>query len=265
MTATKNTPLTLAISKFNDFPVLAATKIYQGSFVGLNLANGYVRPLVAGDLFVGHCDAEADNSAGANGAISVKTYAGKYRLEVTLTGVAITDTNKSVFASDDNTLSLTPTASRVGKVSKYVSANTAVIEFEAQADVLPLVPELDCETGEDAADHLLVPGFMNRTGLLVLGVFGRVTEQFAGSSQDQGIVTVYDEDDNVIATLTPSNAAADAVGDIVVGYSAYAASTGAAGKSVAAGKYIDCKVTQVTAGGTPAGKMTVHIIVAPLA
>ena len=85
-----------------------------------------------------------------------------------------------------------------------------------------------------------------------------------GSSEDQGIITVYDESNNALYTLTPSDAAADAINDIVVGYMAQAASTGDAMKTVAAGEFIDCKVTQATSGGSPAGKMRVHLTVRPL-
>jgi predicted RecA/RadA family phage recombinase len=126
----------------------------------------------------------------------------------------------------------------------------------------PIVFEFDCQTGVDTAAHVLIPAEMNPNGLLILGVYAVVTEVFAGT-QDQGIVTVSDESDNAIATLTASDAGADAIGDIVVGYSAPAASTGAAAKIIAAGEYVDAAVTQVTTGSA-AGKMKVYIHAIPL-
>lgn len=124
----------------------------------------------------------------------------------------------------------------------------------------PIVFEFD--TAEDTTAHVLIPAEMNPNGLLILGVYAVVTEVFAGT-EDQGIVTVSDESDNAIATLTPSNAGADALGDIIVGYSAPAATTGAAAKIVAAGEYVDAVVTQATTGAA-AGKMKVYVHAVPL-
>jgi predicted RecA/RadA family phage recombinase len=126
----------------------------------------------------------------------------------------------------------------------------------------PIVFEFDCQTGVDTDPHVLIPAEMNPNGLLILGVYAVVTEQFAGT-EDQGIVTVSDESDNAIATLTASDAGADAVNDIIVGYSAPAASTGDAAKIVAAGEFVDAAVTQVTTGSA-AGKMKVYVQAVPL-
>jgi len=129
----------------------------------------------------------------------------------------------------------------------------------------PFVYEFDCETGVDTDAHTLIPASMNPTGLLSLGVYGVITEQMAGSSQDQGIVTIADSGPNTIGTLTPSDSAADAIGDVIVGTSpVLGASTGAAIKTVAAGLSVTGQVTQVTAGGSPAGKYRVYVLATPL-
>jgi predicted RecA/RadA family phage recombinase len=140
------------------------------------------------------------------------------------------------------------------------------VELNAPLPVLdPIVYEFDCDGDNgDTSDHVLIPAEQNPNGLLILGVYAVVTEQMAGSSEDQGIVTVYDQSNNTICTLTPTNAAADAVGDIIKGYAAGAATTGDAAKTVAAGEYVDAKVTQQTSGGTPAGKYKVYIQAVPL-
>lgn len=129
----------------------------------------------------------------------------------------------------------------------------------------PIAFEFDCETGVgDTADHILIPAYMNPRGLILWEVFGRVTEVFAGSSQDQGIVTIEDIDNNSICTITPSDAGADVVGDVVVGHDGSDLATGGALKLVAAGKAVTGRVSQQTSGGTPAGKMTVHFLAIPL-
>jgi len=132
--------------------------------------------------------------------------------------------------------------------------------------IQPYIYEFDCDGANgDVLEHVLIPAWMNRHGLLILGVFGIVTEVFAGSSEDQGIITIEDEDDNAISTLTASNAAADAVNDVIVGTNdLYSATSGDAAKVVAAGKAVQGFVSQQTSGGTPAGKMKVYIRAIPL-
>lgn len=117
--------------------------------------------------------------------------------------------------------------------------------------------EFDCQTGVDTASHVLIPAAWNKNGLVIEEIYGLVTEVFAGT-EDQGIVTVSDEDDNALATLTASDAGADAVNDVIEGFFLHEQATGAAVKVVAADKYVDAAVTQVTTGSA-AGKMIVYI------
>ncbi|HUX15090.1 MAG TPA: hypothetical protein VMW52_01370 [Phycisphaerae bacterium] len=133
MALSANAPMKIETGDLNELPVADLERIYEGSMVGLQAADGYYRALVAGDHFVGHATGEANNSASAvNGAINVQVRQGKYKAQVTITSVAVTDIGKDVYASDDATLTLTKgTASRVGKVARYVTTNTCIVEFEA--------------------------------------------------------------------------------------------------------------------------------------
>lgn len=134
----------------------------------------------------------------------------------------------------------------------------------SQGLVLGQVYEFDVQTGEDAAAHILIPSEANPHGLLLLGVFGVITEQMAGSGQDQGIVSIR-HGSTVVSTLTPSDAAADEVGDVIVGtLSLVAAATGAVAPVIPAGQAVNGIVTQATAGGSPAGKYRVHVVAVPL-
>jgi predicted RecA/RadA family phage recombinase len=138
------------------------------------------------------------------------------------------------------------------------------VELNAPRPVLdPIVYEFDVADG-DTNSHVLIPAEQNPNGLMILGVWGVITEVMAGSGQDQGVVTVSDEADAVICTLTPSDAAADVVGDIVTGYSIGDDATGVAGKFVVAGAYVDAATTTKTTGGVPAGKIKVYIHAIPL-
>jgi hypothetical protein len=123
-----NSPPTLDVGEFNDFPVLASATIYEGSMVGLS--SGYARALVAGDRFVGHAFAKVIETTAVNGGATVKVRTGRYRMKVAISSVAVTDVGKYVYASDDGTYTLVPTAySPVGKVHRYDSSGYAIVEF----------------------------------------------------------------------------------------------------------------------------------------
>jgi hypothetical protein len=272
MALSADTPLPRELGERNEYPVAAAATIYQGGAVGL--AAGYARAYVAGDLFVGHAHAKADNSGGSAGDIKVEVYFGRYRLQVTVTGVAITDKGKTVYMSDDGTYVIAPVLTaqytKVGRVVRYVTTNTCVVEFDTALPLQevvehPAVAELDCGSGADSAEHTLLSAWQNPAGLILMAAYGLVSEVFAGSSEDQGVVTVYDDDDNALCTLTPSDAGADALNDVIVGTNdLYSATTGDAAKVLAAGKGAYAKVTTATSGSGTAGKMKVYLITRPL-
>lgn len=115
----------------NAIPVIASDIIYEGAAVGIVAASGHARPLAAGDSFGGFAEEKADNSAGGAAAINVKLIeSGKIQLSVT--GVAITDVGQPVYASDDDTFSMLPTAGPfVGFVHRFVSSGVAVVAFDA--------------------------------------------------------------------------------------------------------------------------------------
>jgi hypothetical protein len=117
----------------NEFPVIAADIIYEGAAVGLDSA-GNARPLVAGDQFVGFAEAKVDNSAGLAGAKTVRVwYRGATQLAV-VGASALTDVGSAVYASDDNTFTLTEASnSRIGRVHRWVTSTTCVVIFASQA------------------------------------------------------------------------------------------------------------------------------------
>jgi predicted ribosome-associated RNA-binding protein Tma20 len=91
---------------------------------------GFGRPLVAGDVFVGHSVSKVDNSLVATaGAKNIQLRNGRYRLDVALVGL-ITDVGQPVYASDDAVLTFSaPSNSFVGVISRYVSATRMEVEF----------------------------------------------------------------------------------------------------------------------------------------
>jgi hypothetical protein len=130
-TKTESQALSLVTGDTQEYPVIAADIIYEGSAVGEN-GSGYARPLVAADPFLGFCVEEVDNSAGAAGAKDVKVLTrGKTRLPIA--GLAITANDRpAVYASDDNTFTLTAGSnSLIGYVSRWVETGVAIVEFDA--------------------------------------------------------------------------------------------------------------------------------------
>ncbi|MFM2126257.1 MAG: hypothetical protein RL328_2708 [Acidobacteriota bacterium] len=146
-TLAANVARSYELGDMNDYPVIAADIIYQGAAVGDN-GSGYARPLQAGDPFRGFAEAKADNSAGAAGDISVKVKA-RGRVQLAIGSLAITDVGKPVYASDDDTFTLTSsTNSAIGRVVRYVSSGVGIVEFDAARGALGAVDALtDSTTG----------------------------------------------------------------------------------------------------------------------
>jgi hypothetical protein len=119
------------LGDIQELPVVATDIIYEGAAVGDN-ASGYARPLVAADPFLGFAESKVDNSAGAAGDKNVRVRVrGQIVLSVTgVTGVG--DVGETVYASDDDTFTLTSTSNTaIGKVARYISGTAVVVAFEA--------------------------------------------------------------------------------------------------------------------------------------
>ncbi|HEU4708752.1 MAG TPA: hypothetical protein VFS17_05515 [Methylophilaceae bacterium] len=134
-TLAKDAPRDYYQGDFHNFPVIAADIIYQGAAVGDN-GSGYARPLQAGDPFRGFADDKADNSTGAAGDVTVRTRT-RGRIKLAISSLAITDVGKDVFASDDDTFTLTQGSNtRIGHVVGWIETGYGIVEFEATTGAL---------------------------------------------------------------------------------------------------------------------------------
>lgn len=132
MALSADTVMKRVVSEKTEHPIAAATTIYEGGMLGDN-GSGYARELVAGDRFLGHAVEHVDNSAGSAGDRTIEHLTGHYRLQVTITSVALTDVGKLVYASADDTYTLTRSGNtRVGHVVRYVTTNTCIVEFQTE-------------------------------------------------------------------------------------------------------------------------------------
>lgn len=130
-TLADNKPRDYETGKFNDLPVIANDIIYEGAAVGEN-GSGYFRPLVAADPFAGFAVRKADNAGGVAGAVKVKVEQ-KGRIQLAVTGVtAVTDEGSTVYATDDDTFTLTASgATSIGKIIRWITSTTCIVAFEA--------------------------------------------------------------------------------------------------------------------------------------
>lgn len=117
----------------NEYPIIASDIIYAGAAVGVVDGTGHAKPLVAGNRFVGFAEAIADNSNGAAADINVRVVeSGKAQLSVS--GAVITDVGQPVYATDDDTFSLSPVGGVfVGFVHRFVSSGIVIVSFNAPA------------------------------------------------------------------------------------------------------------------------------------
>jgi len=104
-------------------PVAATAKIYAGSLVVLN-ATGYAAPgsTATGLIAAGRAEAQVDNSAGADGALSVEVSTGVFRFvnEGDITRAHIGD---SAYITDDQTVTAVTTGRSVAGTITDVDAS----------------------------------------------------------------------------------------------------------------------------------------------
>ncbi|MDH5541966.1 MAG: cytoplasmic protein [Nitrospinota bacterium] len=122
------------LGDINELPVLATDIIYEGSAVGDN-GSGYARPLVAGDPFRGFAERKVDNSTGAAGDKNIRVLT-RGLVQLSIGSLAITDVGKDVYASDDDTFTLTQGSNtRIGYVYRFVSSGVGIVAFSANSGV----------------------------------------------------------------------------------------------------------------------------------
>lgn len=139
-------------TRTREFPVLAAATVYKGSFVG-RLPTGYVRGLQVPDEFVGVAVEQANNSNGSSGDTSVNAasdfpgQATKQGLievytegdfEFSVSGVAVTDAGKPVYATNSGDLALTGHPDCfVGTILHRSASGKAIVRLRRPGEMPP--------------------------------------------------------------------------------------------------------------------------------
>lgn len=86
--------------------VAAGAHVYKGGFVEWNAA-GYAQPVSGAGAFAGVAYEEMDNTGGADGAVRGRVYT-RGDFELALAGAVQADVGRSVYATDDGTLTFAP-------------------------------------------------------------------------------------------------------------------------------------------------------------
>lgn len=131
MPLNKNVIQTYSLGDYEEYDIKAATNIYEGAAVGVEAATGLARGLVAGDYFKGFSKYQANNSAGANGALRVQVQV-RGVIKLPIAGLVAADVGKKVYASADDTFTLTSAGnSEVGRVQRLEASGVALVAFDA--------------------------------------------------------------------------------------------------------------------------------------
>ena len=113
----------------NAIPVAATAKIYQGALVG-KTTTGYGRALQAGDVAVGFAKDHVDNTNGVDGE-KVCELKAKGKVSLFISGITLGDIGRKVYASDDNTFTLTEAGNTaVGKLIRFEKSDYGIVAFD---------------------------------------------------------------------------------------------------------------------------------------
>jgi hypothetical protein len=127
----KNAPRTRAgeAKRFRD-PVAATIRIFAGSMIALNAAGFAVKAIPTATRIRGVALSEADNSDGANGAVSVDIERGAFVLANDVTNpVTRAHIGANVFVVDDNTVGSSAAGTIVAGKCLDVTPEGVVVEI----------------------------------------------------------------------------------------------------------------------------------------
>jgi len=226
-TLAANKPRTYEIGTRNEVPMIASDIIYEGAAVGVVSGTGHARPLAAADTFIGFAERQRDNSAGAAAATTVEVIASG-EIVLPVTGAVITDVRQPVYATDDDTFSLSPVGGVfIGFVKRFISAGVVVVAFDAfnardpyhqftVREVINANKTLDaedcgklfCVTAACDADALTLPAIaagLSGLTILAVGAFGTTAVTIDPNSVDMILgpdITGADNKDLILTKAT---------------------------------------------------------------
>lgn len=203
--------------ELRSFQVAATVHVFKGGFVGLSAA-GYAQPLVAGDPFVGIAYEEADNTSGADGALSVRVYTlGDFG--VSLAGAAVASIGRPVFASSDDTLTFTGAAnSYLGVVEDVITSGEIILRVDPGRRLIKTMTHAveDLGAGVDIAARA-IHGFATEGWIVSARVVNQATAAAGIDNSNTCVLTLATGSGTVVTEtfdLTTTFPAANSAQDI---------------------------------------------------
>jgi hypothetical protein len=124
-------PRAFELGDFNEIPMIADDIIYQGAAVGVVAASGHAQPLANPNQFAGFAEETCNNAGGAAAAKRVKVRT-QGLVKLAIGSLAITDYGAPVYATDDDTFTLSASnAVLVGYVHRFVETGVGIVRFDA--------------------------------------------------------------------------------------------------------------------------------------
>ena len=131
MALSADNPRTYELGDVNELTVASGATIYEGAFTFALKADGtavVASPAISTHAFAGI----AIEKATAGNRVRVKD---RGKVVMPVTGSSAASVGAIVYASDDNTLTLTASTNvPVGYVARHVTSTTCIVEFRATAE-----------------------------------------------------------------------------------------------------------------------------------
>ncbi|MFO1417245.1 MAG: family 16 glycosylhydrolase [Methylotetracoccus sp.] len=129
MALTGNRSRTFESGQWDSCQAAAGVLIHKGAAIGKN-ADGFGRPLQAGDQFLGFAQGRVDNRTGGDGAKDV-VLRGNGSVHLMLPAATRADVGQSVYAVDDDTFSLQREGnSFVGRIRRWLGGSMVAVAYD---------------------------------------------------------------------------------------------------------------------------------------
>lgn len=131
----KDIPTQERVNYDRGYPVAASAVLYKGAALGSTVVSNvrYARAWQAGDLIIGVAQETVDNSAGANGAKTIRVRRGCFKFQQNAT---ITETHVDAFAKlvDDQSVAVetTPTTQTSSTLGRIVQVDSDGVWVETR-------------------------------------------------------------------------------------------------------------------------------------
>lgn len=196
--------------QYRRLPSEISANPYGGSLLSF-AADGYVHELVAGEPFAGiaRTAIETADAATADGSRYIEAVAGTFFITATLSGVAQDDAahGREVYASDDATLTFTPTGNtRIGRVIGVDGTKAIIL---CTTDKGAAVASNGTRTLAATGDVTLTSADLDRVILLPSTGAQAITLPASADSAGHTITFKKTTANAVAATLTPASGTID--------------------------------------------------------